>query len=81
MEATTPTVTDTIITEHNTAFGTMIQHFGDWHVVNIKTDFMLKCAAYYVNGEIKRFVNPATLEALAELQQEAFDEWTALQLN
>lgn len=79
MTTQTPTnvVMDAIITEHNTSFGRMHQHFGDTKVV-ITTDFFLKATGYYVNGELKRFINPTSDKALADLQQEAFEAWLSI---
>lgn len=70
-------VIDSIITEHSTSFGRMHQHFGNKRV-KITTDFYLNAIGYYVDGTLKRFVQPATEKALADLQQEAFEAWLSL---
>lgn len=67
---------DSIITDHNTANGTMTQHFGDCKVT-VVTDFMLKCVGYFIDNNLIHFINPASEKHLEELQQAAFLYHTA----
>ena len=70
-------VMDAIITEHNTAENSMIQHFGD-NTVCLITDNETKCMGIFVNYELKDTRKNVSFEELKALQQAAFLIWLQL---
>lgn len=70
----TPSVMNTIITEHNRADNAIIQHFGD-RSVRIVTDNATSKTGVFVHEDLVITLNNLTITELQAVQQAAFLIW------